>query len=310
MKKHPADVQKLRLRDCRSHARAALRHHTGGAILATCLAALFGAFSGGIYGFECIVTANIDRDLAAVHTVVSNTYLWLCEWIHRFFPDLMLPALPPFAREQLAVIAEWLLIAGLCSAALSLFHLIFGETVRVGLNRYHLALFDRDTPRLGLVFSGFGQCFGKALWLRILRALRVFLWSLLFLVPGIVAAYRYAMAGYVLAENPEVSAGEALRESARMMRGNKGRLFGLRLSMIGWWLLSFLLAGGIGWGVWFFFRLPAVLCALCGLVAPLLASLWLVPYRMQAETVLYHEISGRAAIREAVEGMSNLMAQL
>ncbi len=310
MKKHPADAQRPRLRDCRAKARQALHRHTGGVILATVLAALFGAFSGGIYGFESIVTANIDRDLAAVHAAVENAYAWLGDQLSRIAPALTLPALPPVAGEQLTALAEWLLVAGLCTAALSLFHFLCGETVRVGLNRYHLALLDGESPRVGVVFSGFGQCFGRALLLRFLRAIRVLLWSLLLIVPGIVASYRYAMAGYVLAENPEISSAEALRESARMMRGSKGRLFALRLSLIGWWLLAILLAGGIGAGVRFVFHLPVGACVGCGAVLLVISSLWLIPYRMQAQTVLYHEISGRSAIREAVEGMSELMAQL
>ena len=95
-----------------------------------------------------------------------------------------------------------------------------------------------------------------------------------------------------------------------MMRGSKGRLFALRLSLIGWWLLAILLAGGIGAGARFVFHLPVGACVGCGAVLLVISSLWLIPYRMQAQTVLYHEISGRSAIREAVEGMSELMAQL
>ncbi len=64
------------------------------------------------------------------------------------------------------------------------------------------------------------------------------LWSLLFVIPGIIAAYRYSMALYVLIDNPELGALECLRRSKEMMRGNKFKLFVLELSFIGWILLA------------------------------------------------------------------------
>lgn len=67
-----------------------------------------------------------------------------------------------------------------------------------------------------------------------------FLWSMLFFIPGVIAYFRYSMAFYILADNPELSAMECLRRSKIMMRGNKGYLFGLNLSFIGWALLAIL----------------------------------------------------------------------
>ena len=99
-----------------------------------------------------------------------------------------------------------------------------------------------------------------------------------------VAQYRYAMSDYIMAENPDMLPSDALAESARMMRGNKWRLFCLELSFIGWALLC-LLTCGIGF-------------------------LWLSPYMYQAEAALYHEVSGREAIHGAVADMKDLMEQL
>ena len=72
------------------------------------------------------------------------------------------------------------------------------------------------------------------------------LWSLLLIIPGIVAAYRYSMAFYILNDNPEMSAKAALDESKRMMAGYKGKLFCLQLSFIGWGFLC-LFTLGIGY---------------------------------------------------------------
>ena len=95
----------------------------------------------------------------------------------------------------------------------------------------------------------------------------IILWSLLFIIPGLAAAYSYSMTRYILAENPYMSADEAIARSKQMMYGNRWRLFCLHISFIGWSLLSTLLTFGIG-------------------------ELWLTPYRMTAEAAFYREVSG------------------
>jgi len=70
------------------------------------------------------------------------------------------------------------------------------------------------------------------------EALWTFLWSLLFLVPGIVKSYSYFMTSYILADCPDVTAKEALKLSMRMTQGHKGKLFVMHLSFIAWLLLS------------------------------------------------------------------------
>ena len=78
----------------------------------------------------------------------------------------------------------------------------------------------------------------RLLWLLILEALFVMLWSCLFVVPGIVAAYRYSLAVYIMIDHPELSAMDCIRESKRMTYGYKAQLFKLDLSFILWLLLS------------------------------------------------------------------------
>ena len=90
---------------------------------------------------------------------------------------------------------------------------------------------------VGEIFDIFGLFF-KVLWLQILMGLFITLWSLLLIVPGIIASYRYSMALFILFDDPDKSALECLAESKRMMEGWKGRLFVLDLSFFGWALLS------------------------------------------------------------------------
>ena len=69
-------------------------------------------------------------------------------------------------------------------------------------------------------------------------SIKIFLWSLLFVIPGIIASIRYSQAFYVMVDHPEYSANQCLEESKRLMMGNKGRYFYLTLTFIGWYLLA------------------------------------------------------------------------
>lgn len=85
-------------------------------------------------------------------------------------------------------------------------------------------------------------------WTYFLMAVKIFLWSLLLIIPGVIKSYAYAMTSFILVEHPEMSAGEALSESERIMEGHKFDLFWLQLSFIGWFILSVLTLGiGFFW---------------------------------------------------------------
>ena len=81
----------------------------------------------------------------------------------------------------------------------------------------------------------------KVLELILREFLYIFFWSLLLVFPGIMAAYRYRFAIYILIDNPEISASEAIRRSKAITQGRKGELFILDLSYLGWILLAYLL---------------------------------------------------------------------
>ena len=71
-----------------------------------------------------------------------------------------------------------------------------------------------------------------------LTDLFIWLWSLLFIIPGIIKAYQYRLVPYIMSENPDMSFRDAQAESARLMSGNKWKSFVLDLSFIGWDILS------------------------------------------------------------------------
>lgn len=98
-----------------------------------------------------------------------------------------------------------------------------------------------DTP-LATLLDGL-SCAGRLIWCSIQMGVRIFLWSMLFFFPGIIAAYRYRFAIFNVLSDPEISAGDAIRRSCEQTRGMKWELFVLDLSFFGWMLLSSLTLG-------------------------------------------------------------------
>lgn len=112
----------------------------------------------------------------------------------------------------------------------------------LGITLFFLALFRRQLVGVSDIFLGFER-FGKALGLAVFQGVFILLWSLLFIVPGIIAAIRYSQAFFILADNPNKGIRECMDESKRMMKGNKGKYFCLTISFIGWMLLASIPAG-------------------------------------------------------------------
>ena len=135
----------------------------------------------------------------------------------------------------LGVIAIILVIA----IIIGIVYFILGSFVAVGYAKFNLNLIDNKEASFGNLFEYF-RYWKRTAAASFLVGLYVFLWSLLFIIPGIIAAYSYSMTNYILAENPDMTAREAIRKSKEMMHCNKESLFLLELSFIGWQLLSLL----------------------------------------------------------------------
>ncbi|MBQ7453412.1 MAG: DUF975 family protein [Clostridia bacterium] len=98
------------------------------------------------------------------------------------------------------------------------------------------------------VFSGFSDDFGGNCILGLMQTLFIFLWSLLFIVPGIIKAYAYSMAYFIKVDHPEYDWKECLDRSQEMMLGRKWKLFVQDLSFIGWIIVGILCFGiGLLW---------------------------------------------------------------
>ena len=114
---------------------------------------------------------------------------------------------------------------------------IMSSMLAIGFSFFCLRVSRDEEAGFGNLLDAFGMFF-RFLWLQILIWIFTFLWSLLFIIPGIVASYRYSMAVYIMMDNPEYSALECINRSKELMRGRKGSLFVLDLSFIGWSILT------------------------------------------------------------------------
>lgn len=87
---------------------------------------------------------------------------------------------------------------------------------------------------------------GSVMALTLIKDIYLFLWSLLFVIPGIIKGYSYSQVYYIANENPGMSVDEIITESREMMNGHKWELFILQVSFIGWGILAALTFGLVG----------------------------------------------------------------
>ena len=190
--------------DYRRVARENLTGNWGQSILVAFVASIFGALLT-----QATFSINIDSEI--------------------------LSEFPMFIQRYVALTAK---IASL----LSLVQFIVGGTVQLGYTQYLLNQYNKAAFSIEDLFSQFHR-FTQGFLQNFLRGLYVFLWALLLVIPGIVKSYSYAMTPFIMAENPDMTANEAITASRELMDGHKGELFVLELSFFGWMLLNILTLG-------------------------------------------------------------------
>ena len=127
--------------------------------------------------------------------------------------------------------------AGFLSTFVTILTSLLNVILGAGFAMYCMAIRRSERAEYITLFDGFSFV-GKLIGLTIVTALFIWLWSMLFIIPGIIAAYRYRFAPYNLYENPGIGVMEALEMSKRQTMGYKGQLFALGLSYLGWTLLA------------------------------------------------------------------------
>lgn len=139
-------------------------------------------------------------------------------------------------------------IIGAIAIAMLLFTFIDAlllNPLEVGCRRFFLVN-SREEARLKELVFGYENNYWNTVKTILLRDIFAFLWTLLFLIPGIVKAYSYRLVPYIIADDPTVPARDAITISRQMMKGHKWRTFVLDLSFIGWDILSVLTLGLVG----------------------------------------------------------------
>ena len=227
-----------RASDFRTIARDALRGKWGLAVLAGFLASLLGA------------TGTSSR--VNINTGNSNSG----------YTVNLQELIPAQMRGILAGAIVGIVVVGI---VLAIGWTILSSVVNAGYAKFNLRMVDREEASINVMFSCFPQ-WKTVTVANLLQGLFIFLWTLALIIPGIIACYTYAMVPYILAEYPEMPAGEVLAQSKMLMEGNRWRLFCMHLSFIGWALLAIMTLG--------------------------IGNLWLTPYRQTAEAAFYREISG------------------
>lgn len=127
-----------------------------------------------------------------------------------------------------------------------LFSIFVGNVLRIGADRFFIQN-RSDVPGVGTVLDGFRSGhYGNIVVTMLLKDIFTTLWTMLFVIPGIIKGLEYLMIPYILAENPGMDRKEAFMISKRMMDGEKWNAFVLELSFIGWYLVSTITCGLAG----------------------------------------------------------------
>ncbi|MBR5309507.1 MAG: DUF975 family protein [Oscillospiraceae bacterium] len=147
---------------------------------------------------------------------------------------------PLIAFTTAFIIVSVLLVSLMVSLAWGFF--VTGP-IFVGQSRFYM-----EHRAFGSKFSKVFWCFKSGRYLNCVKIiflweLKIFLWSLLFYIPGIIKSYEYRMVPYILAENPNIDSNRAFEISSKMTKGEKWKIFVLDLSFIGWFLLGILTCG-------------------------------------------------------------------
>ena len=166
---------------------------------------------------------------------------------------------------------------------------LISQVLSAGYCCYCLGIHRREEMPYESLFDGFTFA-GKVIALYIVEGFFVALWSMLFVIPGIIAVYRYSFAIWNLCQNPELGVMEALNRSKRQTVGYKGQLFRLELSFFGW-ILLFSVVLGVYEALVIALILdsfPAIMLgSLLGGLASMLVQIYFLPYYTLSECGFY-----------------------
>ena len=139
-----------------------------------------------------------------------------------------------FSPQLIIAIVGIIVFSALIGIAISIF---LENPLLIGCYKFFINC-KKDGENLNDIVMTFKNGYMNVVLTEFLRGLFTFLWSLLFVIPGIIKGYEYMLIPYLLADNPQMDREEAFAKSKEMMDGNKWKAFVLDLSFFGWGLLS------------------------------------------------------------------------
>lgn len=142
--------------------------------------------------------------------------------------------LTSFSPQLIIAIVGIIVFSALIGIAISIF---LENPLLIGCYKFFINC-KKDGENLNDIVMTFKNGYMNVVLTEFLRGLFTFLWSLLFVIPGIIKGYEYMLIPYLLADNPQMDREEAFAKSKEMMDGNKWKAFVLDLSFFGWGLLS------------------------------------------------------------------------
>ena len=164
--------------------------------------------------------------------ILNAEYVDLIQAVEDFIPDNVLPSM----FSSILTILSGGFFVGLLSS------IFIGNVISVG-EQYYFIKNHNGNPGLSEIFQGFKGNYLNVVKIMLIMELKIMLWLLLLVVPGIIKAYEYSMIPCLLAENPNITTDEAFSLSKQMTTGQKMDLFVLDLSFLGWYFLGFLCFG-------------------------------------------------------------------
>lgn len=126
--------------------------------------------------------------------------------------------------------------------ALGIIALLVGGPLSVGLARFVLKINRGEDADFGDLFSAF-NIYGKATLVYIIVNIIIYVGTFLLIIPGVIASLMLAQVFFILADDENISIMDCLKKSVDIMDGNKGELFILQLSFIGWIILTVFTCG-------------------------------------------------------------------
>jgi len=259
----------------KTNAKSALKGHYWLAFLVSFLAMVI--ITGSLLGSGTSQTVNSDSCFWVQHEITEGTEITSdgpfkqgCENFESAISELLndadLPSVFPSVGAFIAALVFMGIIGLLAILFMIAYHIFISNAVIVGQKKFYLDN-RKGKTEAGKLLSSFSSEYKNIVRVMFFKNLRVFLWTLLFIIPGIIKAIQYMAVDYLMAEYPKMKLDRALKLSSEITHGHKWNIFKLGLSFFGWVLLC-IFTGGIG----FVFLTPYIQATFAELYAVLIET--------------------------------------